>query len=200
MSRKSNSISDLLLQAPWWVSVVTAATVYIVMGVIIPAIETDNQFTNMILNAVAVPAPIFSFFFLLLAPFAFFNTRRKAKLLDQQTNLNSIRQLHWKNFEELVAEAYRRLGYQVTEGELGPDGGIDIELRKDGELLLVQCKQWKARKVGVSIIREMYGVLTASNANEIIIICSGRFTQEAYSFALDKPMTLMDGYNVLAQT
>lgn len=198
MSKKSNSISDLLLQAPWWVSVVTAATVYIVMGVIIPAIETDNQFTNMILNAVAVPAPIFSFFFLLLAPFAFFNTRRKAKLLDQQTNLNSIRQLHWKNFEELVAEAYRRLGYQVTEGELGPDGGIDIELRKDGELLLVQCKQWKARKVGVSIIREMYGVLTASNANEIIIICSGRFTQEAYSFALDKPMTLMDGYKLSA--
>jgi restriction system protein len=90
------------------------------------------------------------------------------------------------------------LGYQVTEGELGPDGGIDIELRKDGELLLVQCKQWKARKVCVSIIREMHGVLTASNANEIIIICSGRFTQEAYSFALDKPMTLMDGYKLSA--
>lgn len=72
MPRKSNSITDLLLQAPWWVSVVTAAAVYIVMGVIIPAIETNNQFLNMILNAVAVPAPIFSFFFLLLAPFAFF--------------------------------------------------------------------------------------------------------------------------------
>lgn len=63
MPRKSNSITDLLLQAPWWVSVVTAAAVYIVMGVIIPAIETNNQFLNMILNAVAVPAPIFSFSF-----------------------------------------------------------------------------------------------------------------------------------------
>ncbi|PRO70218.1 restriction endonuclease [Alteromonas gracilis] len=193
MPRKHHSISDLLLQAPWWVSVVTAAIVYIVMGFIIPSIETNNQFLDIVFNAVAVPAPFFSIVFLLLAPLSFLNSRRKIELLNQQTNLNSIRKLHWKNFEELVAEAYRRLGYQVTEGGFGPDGGIDLELRKDGEVSLVQCKHWKTQKVGVNVIREMYGVLAASNATQINIICSGKFTQEAYSFAADKPIFLISG-------
>tara|TARA_A200000113_G_scaffold26341_1_gene22182 strand:+ start:803 stop:1561 length:759 start_codon:yes stop_codon:yes gene_type:complete len=198
MPQKSHSISEFLLQAPWWVSVVTAAVVYIVMGLIIPSIETNNQFLNIVLNAVAVPAPFFSIVFLLLAPLAFLNTRRKVELLDQQTNLNSIRQLHWRNFEELVAEAYRRLGYQVTEGGFGPDGGIDLELRKNGNISLVQCKQWKAQKVGVNVVREMYGVLAASNANQINIICSGKFTQEAYSFAAGKPIFLIGGNELSA--
>ncbi len=198
MARKSKSISSILLEAPWWVSVVTAAAVYIIMGHVIPSVETNNQILNIVLNAVAVPAPFFSIVLLLLAPLAFLNTRRKVKLLDQQTNLNSIRQLHWKNFEEIVAEAYRRLGYQVTEGGLGPDGGIDLELKKNGDVSLVQCKQWKAHKVGVNVVREMYGVLVASNANEIIIICSGKFTQEAYSFAVDKPISLINGTELSA--
>ena len=198
MARKSKSITSILLEAPWWVSVVTAAAVYIIMGHVIPSVETNNQFLNIVLNAVAVPAPFFSIVFLLLAPLAFLNTRRKVKLLDQQTNLNSIRQLHWKNFEEIVAEAYRRLGYQVTEGGLGPDGGVDLELKKNGDVSLVQCKQWKAHKVGVNVVREMYGVLVASNANEIIIICSGKFTQEAYSFAVDKPISLINGIELSA--
>ena len=92
--------------------------------------------------------------------------------------------LHWRNFEELVAEAYRRQGYRVIEGGFGADGGIDLELRKGDERVIVQCKQWKAQKVGVSVVREMFGVLTASNANKVIVICSGKFTPASYRFRL----------------
>ncbi len=41
---------------------------------------------------------------------------------------------------------------------------MDLELRKEGELHLVQCKRWRARKVGVEIVRELYGVMTALGA------------------------------------
>lgn len=197
MPRKNTSFADLLFQAPWWVSVITAAITYFLMGHFLPSIETNNQLINMIFKALAIPAPYFAIFILFIAPFSFFNARRKAKQLDTQKSIETIRQLHWRNFEELVAEAYRRQGYRVTEGGFGADGGIDLELRKSEERVLVQCKQWKAQKVGVSVVREMFGVLTASNANKVIIICSGRFTQQAIDFASDKPVTLIDGNELL---
>jgi len=55
--------------------------------------------------------------------------------------------MSWEDFERLVGEYYRCSGFQVTrEGGNGPDGGMDLVLRKDGETHLVQCKQWKAYK------------------------------------------------------
>ena len=186
MPRKTTSFADLLFQAPWWVSVITSAITYLLMGHLLPSIETDNQLINMVFKALAVPAPYFAIFILLIAPFSFFNARRKAKQLDAQKSIETIRQLHWRNFEELVAEAFRRQGYRVTEGGFGADGGIDLELRKGDERVIVQCKQWKAQKVGVSVVREMFGVLTASNASRVFIICSGKFTQQAIDFALSK--------------
>ncbi|AUC89420.1 DUF2034 domain-containing protein [Alteromonas sp. MB-3u-76] len=198
MPRKNTSFADLLFQAPWWVSVITAAITYVVMGHLLPSVETDNQLINMVFKALAMPAPYFAIFILFIAPFSFFNARRKAKQLDAQKSIETIRQLHWRNFEELVAEAYRRQGYRVTEGGFGADGGVDLELRKGEGLTLVQCKQWKAQKVGVSVVREMFGVLTASNADKIIVICSGKFTQQAIDFASDKPVTLIDGNELLS--
>ena len=197
MPRKNTSFADLLFQAPWWVSVITAAITYVVMGQVLPSVETDNQLINMVFKAIAIPAPYFAIFILLIAPFSFFNSRRKAKQLDAQKSIETIRQLHWRNFEELVAEAYRRQGYRVTEGGFGADGGIDLELRKGEELIFVQCKQWKAQKVGVSVVREMFGVLTASNADKVIVICSAKFTQQAIDFASDKPIELLSGNDLL---
>ena len=142
-----------------------AVIVYVAMGHVLPSIETNNQLIAMVFKALAVPAPFFAVIILLIAPFSFFNALRKAKQLDNQKSIETIRQLHWRNFEELVAEAYRRQGYRVTEGGFGADGGIDLELRKGDELTFVQCKQWKVQKVGVNVVREMFGVLTASHAD-----------------------------------
>ena len=197
MPRKNTSFADLLFQAPWWMSVITATITYVVMSHVLPSVETDNQLINMVFKAIAIPAPYFAIFILLIAPFSFFNSRRKPKQLDAQKSIETIRQLHWRNFEELVAEAYRRQGYRVTEGGFGADGGIDLELRKGEELILVQCKQWKAQNVGVSVVREMFGVLTASNADKVIIICSSKFTQQAIDFASDKPIELLSGNDLL---
>lgn len=168
------------------------------MGHVLPSIDTRNQFIDMVFKALAVPAPFFAVIILLIAPFSFFNARRKAKQLDNQKSIETIRKLHWRNFEELVAEAYRRQGYRVTEGGFGPDGGIDLRLRKGTELTLVQCKQWRAQKVGVNVVREMFGVLTASIADKVIVICSGKFTQQAIDFAFAKPIELLSGNELLS--
>jgi restriction system protein len=41
----------------------------------------------------------------------------------------------------------------MTDNEAaGPDGGVDLQLKKDGNRFLVQCKQWRTQKVGVNDI------------------------------------------------
>ena len=45
--------------------------------------------------------------------------------------------LSWQQFEHLIGEAFRRQGYSITEtGGSGPDGGVDIILRKHAEKYL----------------------------------------------------------------
>ena len=102
--------------------------------------------------------------------------------------------ISWREFEMLVGEGFRLQGYSVTENfEPGPDKGIDLKLRKDGETYLVQCKQWRAFKVGVPVVRELYGVMAAKGAAGGFVVTSGRFTAEAEAFAEGRNVRLLDG-------
>ncbi|MEP1385550.1 MAG: restriction endonuclease [Paraglaciecola sp.] len=151
----------------------------------------------MVFKGFAPSGPYFAFVFLLVSPFAYFNTRRKRKLLDEKQSLESIKALNWKEFEELVAEAFRRQGFRVIEGDLGPDGGIDVTLIKDNQTTLVQCKQWRSKNVGVKVVREMFGVLAANAASRVLIICCGGFTRDAVAFSQGKPIQLIGGAELL---
>ena len=73
------------------------------------------------------------------------------------------------------------------------DGGVDLVLKKDGEKFLVQCKQWKTYKVGVTILRELFGVMAAEGATGGFVVTSGNFTQEAMDFSEGKNIELIDG-------
>ncbi|MGE5212579.1 MAG: restriction endonuclease, partial [Nitrospirota bacterium] len=196
MARRNESILELLSQCPWWVSVIASATAFIGLKFIVPAVDVQNPFFKGLAGAAPSIAPM-AFLLLLPAPVSFLNSRRKRKLLDKQKDLDSIRSLPWKQFEELVAEAYRRKGYGVVENHgVGPDGGIDLVLKQNGNRFLVQCKQWKRQKVDVRVVREMYGVMTAESATGVIIMTSGLFTQEAKSFAENKPIDLVEGHQL----
>ena len=92
--------------------------------------------------------------------------------------------MSWREFEILVGESYRQQGYQVAElGGAGPDGGVDLLLTKGNEKFFVQCKQWKAYKVGVTTVRELYGVMAAKGATGGFVVTSARFTTDAVEFA-----------------
>lgn len=124
--------------------------------------------------------------------------KHRVKLLAEQTSLTSLRALSWRQFEQLVGEAYRRLGYRVEEtGQGGADGGIDLLLRKDGATTLVQCKQWRTQKIGVAVVREMYGLMVHHGASAVKIVCTGIFTSECEAFAAGKPLELLDGSALL---
>jgi restriction system protein len=119
--------------------------------------------------------------------------RDQRAFLKTDIDLNWVRGLSWRGFERQLAEVYKQKGYQVEEtGGGGPDGGIDLKLRKDGRTTVVQCKHWKTLKVNVKPVRELFGVMAGMGADSAIFITSGTYTSEALKWAEGKPIELVD--------
>jgi len=111
----------------------------------------------------------------------------------------TIDDLDWDEFELLVSELYRRRGFDVEfAAATGPDDGVDVILRRGEECVLVQCKHWKAWKVGVKELREFFGVLVADGATRGMFVTSKSFTREAVDFANGKPIELVSGGDLRA--
>ena len=191
---RRKSILDDLMTLPWWFNLVLAAIVYFGLKYYVPTIDFMNPVFKGIGTALPNQAGIFASIFVFTAAFSAFHAWRKGELLDRQTSVKSIKDLPWKDFEYLVSEAYRRQGYTVHENlGGGSDGGVDLVLDKDGNRTLVQCKNWKSSKVGVTTVRELFGVMTAEVASGGVVVCSGHYTNDAIEFAKGKPISLVDG-------
>jgi restriction system protein len=114
-------------------------------------------------------------------------------------DLLAVSGLSRKEVERLVAEAYRRQGYQVDElGATAGESDAGMLLSKATQRVLLQCKHWKTRKLAEMPVRELYGMMAAHSANAGILITSGSFTLEASRFAGYGRIQLIDGPRLLA--
>lgn len=198
MGRRKEKLGDLLLIAPWWVSAGLAVLAYVGLRWILPAFAGQDKLAQAVIAGLSKHAPFAAFFFGILAVASALFGAKRGRLVDEQQSLETLRATPWKDFEYLVAEAYRRRGFNVDYSlGKGGDGGVDLVLRKDGRKSLVQCKQWKVFSVGRPVLQQMFGIMTAEGADEAIIVTSGRFTDEARAFASGKPIQLLDGPNLL---
>jgi restriction system protein len=194
MARKDESLLNLLTRLPWQVSVVVAAVAYVLLRFVLPAIPVENPVVQSVLQGVSKAAPLIVLVLLAAGIVSVGRSWQRRRLLDRQTGLDSVGKLSWQEFEALVGEAFLRKGYRVLENPgAGPDGGVDLRLRKDGRKVFVQCKHWKKRDVGVKPVRELYGVMKAGGADEGIVVTYGDFTREARAFARGKPLELVGG-------
>lgn len=199
MNQKNPSLLTVLSFLPWWVSVVAGLVVYIGLTYLLPSLAIENNMLIMFIGAGKHVAIWFSLLFLIPAVTSIFRRRMRKQLVEHQTSIQTLRETSWSDFEVLVGEVFRRKGFTVQENMTGgADGGIDLLLLKDGERHIVQCKQWRKSKVGVSIVREMFGVLKASSAKSVYIVSSGYFTKEAINFAANQPVTLIDGNELVS--
>ncbi len=211
MGRRKTSTAEDIIEIvswmPWWGGVLLASVVWVLFELFTPAppaaasVKAGPMAGYAIQSVVAQLAPIFKYlicFLCLLGAVLSFIGRRKRQILLQEAQgsggATAVHGMSWREFEMLVGEAFRQLGYTVTEtGAAGPDGGVDLVLRKGTERYLVQCKQWRALNVGVSVVREHYGVMAAQGAAGGFVVTSGRFTQEAESFADGRNIELVNG-------
>jgi restriction system protein len=181
MSRR-NTLFDDVMRLPWPVGLVLALLAFIGQQI---ALSMEIQ--SPVGHAFKTPVRVLGYFliamFLLASFVSFFNQVIRARRFDKTKSLTDIRNLTWRQFESFTAEAYKRQGYTVIETPEGPDNGIDLVLRKDGEKTYVQCKHWKANSVGVEKIRELLGSMTAGGAHNGIFVTSGQYTNPARDFA-----------------
>ena len=207
--RRQNFIEDLIeitSRFPWWMSVVLAIAAYVWLHSVstaeVTAIAQPGKMGEFVTQTLfstlaSVGQYLLPFAFLVGAAMSAYGRAKRQALHAQvagSTDRGALNDMSWKQFEALVGEAFRRKGYSVTEtGGGGADGGIDLVLKKEGETFLVQCKQWKAYKVGVSTVRELYGVMAAEGATGGFVVTSGVFTDEARAFATGRNIELLDG-------
>jgi restriction system protein len=115
-------------------------------------------------------------------------------------NWDVLRSLEWRAFEQLVQGYFRTLGFEAERKRVGPDGGVDLVLRKAGEsepFAYVQCKAWNTYLVGVKPVRELFGVMAADGVRKGYLVCTGAYTPEALAFAEGKPLKLVTGAELL---
>jgi restriction system protein len=193
MARRRESLVDVLLVLPWWASVVVAATAFALLKFAAPLYFANSPYTAGIGTVARNNAALMAGFFLLIGSLSFIRAFFIKRKFNSLAGIEHVRQLSWRQFESIVGEAFRRRGYTVMENAVdGPDGGIDLVLRKDGAKFYVQCKQWKQTKVGVKPIRELYGVIAAGGAAGGFFVASGEYTEDARDFARKCAIELVD--------
>jgi restriction system protein len=196
----------LIALLPWWAGVGLAILSYGILHVLAAPIAASiaqsgqmGQYVSQMMGKTLAYYGQFIVPVICLAGAALSAWRRRQRrtlvaIVTQSPAASVLDGLSWREFEQLVGEGFRVQGYQVIEtGGSGPDGGVDLVLRKDGDKFLVQCKQWKAYKVGVEVVRELYGVMAAKGAAGGFVVTSGQFTEPARGFAQGRNLKLVDG-------
>jgi hypothetical protein len=104
----------------------------------------------------------------------------------------AVRELSWEGYCSLVADIFRREGYEVFGGE-GPDSDvIDMEVVRGAERMLVSCQLRGLEQIGIEPIGEMAQVARRSGADGVFIISEGDFAPEAWSLADGRALVLVD--------
>ena len=124
-----------------------------------------------------------------------------ADSLDDSTNLASI---DWQDFEHLIREVFGQefniFGGEVKITQASRDGGVDaVAFDPDpirGGKIVIQAKRY-TNTVGVSAVRDLYGTVMNEGATKGILVTTANYGPDAYEFAKGKPLTLMNGANLL---
>lgn len=117
------------------------------------------------------------------------------KICSLYNSLNRQQHLWWKKldgwaFEKEVAKVFRLEGYEANVTRGSNDGGIDINLYKNGQRTVVQCKNHRAA-ISPAPIRDLFGVLTSVSASRAIMVSQTAYTRGAVDFASKHGIELM---------
>lgn len=130
------------------------------------------------------------------------SSRAVAESLDESVNLAAM---PWEDFEHLVRELFAKI-FSADRSEVhvtraSRDGGVDaIAFDPDpikGGKIVIQAKRY-TNVVGVSAVRDLYGTVLNEGANRGILVTTSDYGPDAYKFAQGKPITLLNGGNLLS--
>ena len=99
-------------------------------------------------------------------------------------------------FEQLVANLFGRMDLESKLTRSSRDGGVDCVAYDArpvlGGKVVIQAKRYR-HTVGVSAVRDLYGTMMNEGANKGILVTTSGYGPDAFGFAKDKPIELIDG-------
>lgn len=121
--------------------------------------------------------------------------------LDEGYNLATM---DWEDFEHLVREVFGKEfssnGGEVKVTQASRDGGVDaVAFDPDpirGGKIVIQAKRY-SNTVGVAAVRDLYGTVMNEGATKGILVTTSDYGPDAHEFAKGKPLTLLNGGNLL---
>lgn len=124
-----------------------------------------------------------------------------AEGIDKSTNIAAM---DWKDFENLIRELFEKEfksnGGEVKVTQASRDGGVDaIAFDPDpirGGKIVIQAKRY-TNIVDVAAVRDLYGTVVNEGATKGILVSTADYGPDAYKFAQGKPITLLNGSNLL---
>jgi restriction system protein len=112
--------------------------------------------------------------------------------------------MDWEDFEHLIREVFGKefsaAGGEVKVTRASRDGGVDaVAFDPDpirGGKIVIQAKRYTAT-VSVAAVRDLYGTVMNEGATKGILVTTSDYGPDAYEFAQGKPLTLLNGANLL---
>jgi restriction system protein len=124
----------------------------------------------------------------------------QADLLTDLESRPNIMELSPFEFETLVSNLFGKMGLESKLTRSSRDGGVDaVAFDKRpvlGGKVVVQAKRYR-HTVGVSAVRDLFGTMMNEGANKGILVTTSGYGPDAYEFAKDKPIELIDGGGLL---
>jgi restriction system protein len=144
-----------------------------------------------------------------IAPILRLNTEDK-RFVDAKDILANMEQgenlaaMNWEDFEHLCRELFEKAfagsGAEVKVTQASRDQGVDAVIFDPdvlrGGKIVVQAKRY-TNTVDVSAVRDLYGAIINEGATKGILVTTSHYGPDAYSFAKDKPITLLNGEELL---
>ena len=142
----------------------------------------------LILSVVLGAVTVFGWFWFWPRRYAWRQLRRRVPGLDELKTMDPFA------FEAFIAqEIFVPRGYTVQNTQDVKDGGVDLlVIDGAGTTSIVQCKRYK-HTVGEPFVRDLYGTLIHDRADHAYLFATSDISAEAREFAADKPITLIDG-------
>lgn len=120
-------------------------------------------------------------------------------LADLETRPNLMDLNPWE-FENFINNLFSVIGFESKLTRSSKDGGVDVIAFDPRPILggkvVIQAKRYK-NVVGVSAVRDLYGTMINEGANKGILVTTSHYGTDAYDFAKDKPIELIDGGGLL---
>ena len=126
-------------------------------------------------------------------------------VLDGMAQGQNLAAMDWQDFEhlirELLAKEYADKNAEVKITRASRDRGVDAVIFSSDPLhggkVVVQAKRY-SNTVDVAAMRELYGTVLNEGANRGILVTTSHFGRDAHEWAANKPLTLIEGPNLLA--